>query len=105
MIAIETAVTHGAGLDIHKALIVPTAFTPTTSETRSFGTVTADLLALADWWPASGVTPVAMEAAGVYCKPMYNVLEPCEFPAALVVNPQQIRGMPGRKTDVRRRVV
>ena len=96
----ETVVTHGAGLDIHKALIVATVFTPTDTETRSFGTATDALLALADWLTAAGVTHVAMEATGVYWKPIYNVLEPFEFAAVLVVNPQQIRGMPGRKTDV-----
>ena len=96
----ETVVTHGAGLDIHKALIVATVFTPTTTETRSFGTLTDDLLTLGDWLTAAGVTHVAMEATGVYWKPIYNVLEPYEFRAVLVVNPQQIRGMPGRKTDV-----
>ena len=96
----ETVVTHGAGLDIHKALIVATVVTPTTTETRSFGTLTDDLLTLGDWLTAAGVTHVAMEAAGVYWKPIYNVLEPYEFRAVLVVNPQQIRGMPGRKTDV-----
>ncbi len=96
----ETVVTHGAGLDIHQALIVATVFTPGTTETRSLGTRTEDLLGLGDWRTAAGVTPVAMEATGVYGKPIYNVLEPCEFAAVLVVNPQQIRGMPGRKTDV-----
>ena len=99
-IRVETIVTHGAGLDIHKALIVATLFTPTTTETRSFGTVTDDLLVLGDWLTAAGVTDVAMEATGVYWKPIYNVLEQYEFHAVLVVNPQQIRGMPGRKTDV-----
>ena len=97
----ETVVTHGAGLDIHKALIVATVFTPhTATETRSFGTQTDDLLALGDWLTATGVTHVAMEATGVYWKPIYNVLEQYEFEAVLVVNPQQIKGMPGRKTDV-----
>ncbi len=96
----ETVVTHGAGLDIHKALIVATVFTPTDTETRSFGTAKDALLALADWLTAAGVTHVAMEATGVYWKPIYNVLEQFEFAAVLVVNPQQIRGMPGRKTDV-----
>jgi transposase len=43
---VETVVTHGAGLDSHKALIVATVFTPADAETRSFGTVTDDLLAL-----------------------------------------------------------
>ena len=77
-----------------------TVFTPATTETRSFGTLTDDLLALADWLTAAGVTHVAMEATGVYGKPIYNVLEQFAFAAVLVVNPQQIRGMPGRKTDV-----
>ncbi len=77
-----------------------TVFTPATTETRSFGTGTDDLRALADGLTAAGVTPVAMEATGVYGKPIYNVLEQFAFAAVLVVNPQQIRGMPGRKTDV-----
>ncbi len=64
------------------------------------GTVTDDLLALADGLAAAGVTPVAMEATRVYWKPIDNVLEQFEFAAVLVVNPQQMRTMPGRKTDV-----
>lgn len=87
--------THGAGLDIHKALSVATVLMPTDTETRSFGTVTDELLAPGDW-----LTPRAMEATDVYGKPIYNVLEQFAFPAVPVVNPQQIRGMPGRKTDV-----
>ena len=94
----ESFVTHGAGLDIHKKLIVATVFTPTVSETRSFGTMTADLLTLADWLTTCGVTHVAMEATGVYWKPIYNVLETYDFAAVWVVNPQDIKGMPGRKT-------
>lgn len=93
-------VTQGAGLDIHKTLIVARVFTPTETGTRSFGTATDDPLALADWLTAAGMLPVAMDATGVYGKSIYNVLEPCEFAAVLVVNPQQVRGMPGHKTDV-----
>ena len=100
MDTLDVVVTHGAGLDIHKKVIAATVFTPTLAETRSFGTVTDQLLALGDWLVASGVTHVAMEATGVYWKPVVNVLESYEFDAVLVVNPQTIRGMPGRKTDV-----
>lgn len=96
----ESFVTHGAGLDIHKKLIVATRFTPTVSETQSFGTMTEDLLALADWLTTGQVTHVAMEATGVYWKPIYNVLEQYDFTAVWVVNPRDIKGMPGRKTDV-----
>jgi transposase len=96
----KSFVTHGAGVDIHKQLIGATVFTPTVSETRSFGTMTADLLTLADWLTTCGVTHVAMEATGVHWKPIYNVLETYDFAAVWVVNPQDIKGMPGRKTDV-----
>lgn len=93
-------ITHGAGLDIHKKVIVATVLTPDLAETRSFGTVTEELLALGDWLMACRVTHVAMEATGVYWKPVMNLLESYEFTAVWVVNPQQIKGMPGRKTDV-----
>jgi len=96
----EVVVTHGAGLDVHKRRILATVITPTVSETRTFGTLTADLLALADWLTACGVTHVAMEATGVYWKPVYNVLEAVEGLTVWVVNPQTIKGMPGRKSDV-----
>lgn len=96
----DVVVTHGAGLDIHKKVIVATVITPTLTETRSFGTMTADLLTLADWLQSCGVTHVAMEATGVYWKPVVNLLEAYPFDAVMVVNPQHIKGMPGRKTDV-----
>jgi transposase len=92
---LDSVVTHGAGLDVHKTVIVATVLTPTVSETRSFGTLTPELLALADWLQSCGVTHVAMEATGVYWKPVVNLFE-----AVMVVNPPHIKGMPGRKTDV-----
>ena len=46
------------------------------------------------------MTHVAMEATGVYGKPVVNLLEAYPFAAVMVVNPQHIKGMPGRKTDV-----
>ncbi|MHB1954138.1 MAG: IS110 family RNA-guided transposase [Sulfobacillus sp.] len=97
---LDVVVTHGAGLDIHKKVIVATVLTPTVTETRSFGTHTPDLLDLADWLQASGVTHVAMEATGVYWKPVVNLFEAYPFDAVMVVNPQHIKGLPGRKTDV-----
>jgi transposase len=97
----EVVVTHGAGLDVHKRRMLATVITPTVSETRTFGTLTVDLLALADWLTACGVTHVAMEATGVYGKPVSDVLEAVEGLTVWVVNPQTIKGMPGRKSDVR----
>ncbi len=65
----------------------------------TFGTMTADLLALADWLGSSGVTHIAMESTGVYWRPVYNILEgDC---AVILVNAQHIKAVPGRKTDVK----
>jgi len=73
---------------------------PAGRTTRSFGTMTADLLALADWLEEEQVTHVAMEATGVYWKPVYNLLESHEL-QLLVVNAQHIKAVPGRKTEVK----
>lgn len=68
------------------------------SQVRSFGTMTRDLRALADYLQQLGVTHVAMEATGVLWKPVWNVLEG-RF-ALLLVNPRHLKKVPGRKTDV-----
>jgi transposase len=93
-----------AGLDIHKKTVVASLITRDTTgqrtmSTRTFGTMTADLLALSDWLQAAGVTQVAMESTGEYWKPVYNILE-SHF-ALLLVNAQHIKAVPGRKTDVK----
>ena len=90
-----------AGLDVHKDTVVAAVrcvSAPRHHEVRSFATTTAGLLALADWLAAHGCTHVAMEATGVYWKPVWHVLEP-DF-TLLLANAQHIRNVPGRKTDV-----
>jgi transposase len=57
----------------------------------------ADLLALRDWLKELAVTHVAMEATGVYWKPVYYALED-DF-ELLLVNAQHVKNVPGRKTD------
>ena len=71
---------------------------PLHQEVRSFGTTTAELLDLADWLAEHDCTHVAMEATGVYWKPVWHVLE-AEFELVLA-NAAHIRNVPGRKTDV-----
>jgi transposase len=100
----ELIYTHVAGLDVHKKTVVACVFTPgpkgkPQKESRTFGTMTQDLLALADWLTTKGVTHVAMESTGEYWKPIYNLLE-ASF-TVLVVNAQHIKTVPGRKTDVK----
>jgi transposase len=92
------------GLDIHKKTVVACLMTstkgqPPTKEVRTFRTMTAELLLLADWLQAAGCTHVAMESTGVYWRPVYNLLEGVF--TLLVVNAQHIKAVPGRKTDVK----
>ena len=93
-----------AGLDVHKATVVACLLRTaeggrSSKELRTFGTMTDDLLALADWLRSAGCTHVAMESTGVFWKPVYNILEgQC---ALLVANAAHIRAVPGRKTDVK----
>jgi transposase len=88
------------GLDVHKRTVVACVYTPEGKETRTFDTMTGDLLKLADWLTEKAVTHVAMESAGVYWQPVYNLLEGLGL-TLLVVNAHHIKAVPGRKTDVR----
>lgn len=89
------------GLDVHKKVIAACVLVwgaggQKRKEVRSFGAMTRDLLALADWLRHLGVMHVAMESTGAHWKPVWNVLEG-EF-ELLLVNAQH---MPGRKTDIK----
>jgi transposase len=93
-----------AGLDIHKKTVVACRLLALSDEqveveTRTFGTMTTDLLALADWLRAVGATHIAMESTGIYWKPIFNILE-TEF-EIILVNAQHIKHVPGRKTDIK----
>jgi len=92
------------GLDVHQKNVTACLLTVTSTgerqkELRTFGTMTDDLLVLADWLVVTGCTHVAMESTGVYWKPIYNLLEGTF--ELLVVNAQHIKAVPGRKSDVR----
>src|SRR5918997_1808897 len=99
----EVVSTHCAGLDVHKRTVVACCVTPgprgqPQCETRTFGTMTQDLLALADWLSATGIPHVALESTGEYWKPIYNILEGAF--TIMVANAHHIKNVPGRKTDV-----
>ncbi len=92
------------GLDVHKTSVVACLLVAegegrSRKEVRTFGTMTADILALADWLAAAGCTHIAMESTGVYWKPIWNLLE--DTFTLLLVNARHMRAVPGRKTDVR----
>ena len=89
-----------AGIDCGSAehfVAVPPDRDPT--PVQSFPTFTTDLLRLADWLTACGVTSVAMEATGVYWIPIYEILDTRGF-EVLLVNARHLKNVPGRKSDV-----
>jgi transposase len=88
------------GLDVHKRTVVACVLTSGGREVRTFGTVTRELLRLADWLHEERVSCVAMESTGVYWKPVYNLLEGQGI-ELVVVNAQHMKALPGRKTDVK----
>jgi transposase len=91
-----------AGLDVHQKTITACVRIASKGhvrrETRTFGTATAELLELVDWLEEHRCTHVAMEATGVYWKPVWHVLEG-HFELVLA-HPAQVKNMPGRKSDV-----
>jgi transposase len=99
----ERIVERCAGLDVHKDLVVACVHFPgedgeRQSQTASFATFTADLLALRDWLVSLGVSRVGMEATGVYWKPIFYVLE--DVTECWLLNARHMANVPGRKTDV-----
>jgi transposase len=87
-------------LDVHKKTVVACVLTPDGQgdwgqAIRTFGTMTVDLLALADWLLACGCTHVAIESTGDFWKPVFNILEgTCEV---VLVNAQHSRRCPGAR--------
>ena len=93
-----------AGLDVHKKTVVACVRRVDDRgvprpEVRTFGTTTAELLALGDWLAEAGVAHVAMESTGVFWKPVFNLLE--DRFTVVLVNAQHVKQVPGRKTDVK----
>jgi transposase len=99
----DQVVERPAALDVHKAKVtacvrVPGEGVQRREEVREFKTTVRDLLALRDWLTGLGVTHVAMEATGVYWRPVWAVLED-DF-ELLLCNAAHVKNVPGRKTDV-----
>jgi transposase len=92
-----------AALDVHKDTLTACVRHMTDGtlkrEVRTFDTTTKGLLALADWLAAEQCTHVAMEATGVYWKPVWHILSDDDFELVLA-NARHVRNVPGRKTDV-----
>lgn len=92
-----------AGLDVHKETVVACIRLAVGGEVshsvRTFATSTASLIALGEWLEENGCTHVAMEATGVYWKPVWQVLADSSF-ELILANAAHVKNVPGRKTDV-----
>jgi transposase len=91
-----------AGLDVHKVEVVAclrlVSKRKVEREVRRFPTTTQGLLELSEWLERGGCTHVAMEATGVYWKPVWHILEG-RF-ALVLANAAHVKNVPGRKSDV-----
>ncbi len=93
---------NAAGIDIGSEehfVAVPSGRDKGNQDVRCFGTFTCDLYALANWLKTCKIDSVAMESTGVYWIPLFEILDSKGFDVKLV-NPQFIKNVPGRKTDV-----
>lgn len=100
----EPIVESCAGLDVHQATVVACVMSGPREkkpkrQLRTFGTMHAELIELADWLTACGCTVVAMESTGVYWRPVHAALE--DRFDVIVGNAHRIKTVPGRKTDVK----
>jgi transposase len=100
----EVIVARAAALDVHKDTVTACVRIPGKADRRGqemseFRTFSADLRRLRDWLEAEAVTQVAMEATGVYWKPVWHVLEDSSGFELLLVNAHHVKNVPGRKTD------
>jgi transposase len=97
-------VERAGALDVHKEQVTACVRVPgedgrsRRQEVREFKTTVRGLLGMSDWLKAHGVTVVAMEATGVYWRPIWHVLEG-DF-ELMLVNAAHVKNVPGRKTDV-----
>lgn len=86
------------GIDIHAKTAVACLIKDGKKQTRTFSTMTDDLLRLLDWLTSQGCTHVAIESTGVYWKPVFNILEASM--EVILTNARDAKGFKARKTDV-----
>ena len=94
----EVLYTCCCGIDVHAKMLVACLIKDQKKETRTFSTMTDDLLRLLDWLVVEGCTHVAIESTGVYWRPVFNIVEGSL--AVMLVNARDAKGFKARKTDV-----
>ncbi len=96
--SMEVLYARCCGIDVHAKMLVACLIVNGRKETRSFTTMTEDLLSLLDWLVANECTHVAIESTGVYWRPVFNILEGAV--EVMLVNAREAKGLKARKTDV-----
>jgi transposase len=102
----EVLVERCAGLDVHQKTVTACVRSPgdgnkRDDRVREFTAFTSGLRELRDWLKAADVTQVAMEATGIYWRPVWYALEELEGVEVLLVNARHVKNVPGHKTDVK----
>jgi len=102
----DVAVERCAGLDVDKKTVTACAIVPDadgrpTKAVRRFGTMAVELEALAVWLAERAVAQVAMESAGAYWQPVWNILEEHGGFELVLANARRVKAVPGRKTGIR----
>ena len=92
------------GIDVHKKMLTVCVLAPVGSrgvavKEQKFRTFTRDLKRLRQWLVQCKVTEIVMESTGQYWRPVWNILEEHEFGRLVLVNPQSVKALKGRKTD------
>jgi transposase len=99
----DRIVDRPGALDVHKASVTACVRVWEGSKLEEhlaeFKTTVQGLLALRDWLEALDVKQVAMEATGVYWRPVWAILE--DRFELMLVNARQVKQVPGRKTDIK----
>ena len=96
----EVVYERACGIDVHKREIVVCLITGQRKMvTKKYGTLTKELREMVEWLKSEKCQIVAMESTASFWKPLYNIFE-LEGMEAMVVNPQHMKAIPGRKTDV-----
>ena len=99
----DRIVDRPCGLDVHQASVTACVRVwdgrNLTEHVAEFSTTVRGLLGLRDWLEVLGVCQVAMEATGVYWKPVWAVLE--DSFELMLVNARHVKAVPGRKTDIK----
>jgi transposase len=91
------------GIDVHKKMlqvcVLPAQGSTAAVKEERFGTFTRDLKRLRRWLVANQVSEIVMESTGQYWRPVWNVLEEAFAGRMVLVNPQHVKALQGRKTD------